>query len=328
MKKKTILWIAAGALVLALLLGGLPLVSQLVFHRSVQATLLAWQFHKDRYTTEEAFEDYLDVKRLENSAPYLLPDSVSFTVPKFYSLHDGMQVFALPGGGDRKLTIVYFPGGSYIDQPTETHWRFLNDLAEDTGARVYVPIYPKLPEHDAEDAYAAVTDWYADMTRHSTGGEIVFMGDSAGGGMALSFAMQLRDTELPQPDKLILLSPWVDVTMTNSAIPAHEKKDPVLDAEMLRRLGVLWADDLDTADPVVSPLYGDLTGLGKIHFFTTDGELLYPDHVELERALTSAGADHEMHLRPNLFHCWPLFAYMDIPESHEAYADIVRIIQE
>ena len=327
MKKKTVLLIAAGVLLLALVLGGLPLISHLVYHRSQAATLLAWQFHKTEYTTEAAFSEYLAEKRIENAQKYVLPENMDFTVSIVKGKYAGMPVYVLNGAAEPNAPVIwYFPGGSYIDQPRGTHWNFLNALAEDTGAAIFVPLYPKLPDADAESAYAALADAYAACMRGMVHGKLIFMGDSAGGGMALSFAMQLRDQALAGPDRLILLSPWTDVTMSNTAIPAHEKKDPVLNAEMLRRLGILWAGELNTNNPVVSPLYGDLTGLGEIIFFTTDGELLYPDHIELETALTEAGAAHTMIPRLHLFHCWPLFSYMNIPESREAYDTIVSLI--
>lgn len=327
MKKKTSLLIGAGVLVLALLIGGLPLLSQLVYHRSLPATMLTWQFRKDRYTTAEAFAEYLSQKRAENAEEYVIPDDAEFTVPIVRNAHDGMQFYILNGPGDPDGRIIlYFPGGSYIDQPTQSHWAFLNALAEDTDSTVYVPIYPKLPDNDAEAAYAALTAWYTDLMRGMAHSEVLFMGDSAGGGMALSLAMQLRDAGLDGPDRLILLSPWVDVTMTNTAIPAHEKKDPALDADMLCHLGALWAGALDPADPVVSPLYGDLSGLGEIIFYATDGELLYPDLVQFAGALEAADAAYQMHPRRDLFHCWPLYAYLNIPESVESYGELVGTV--
>lgn len=328
MNKKTIIPIAAVVLALAIVLGGLPLLSQLIYHRSLRATMLAWQFHKNTYTTVEAFGEYLDEKRAENAEVYELPESVDFTVPVVQNEYGGMRIFVLngPGAPDGKV-IVYFPGGSFIDEPSESHWRFLNALAEDTGCTVYVPIYPKLPEHDAAEAYKTLISWFSDQMRGMVCGELLFMGDSAGGGMALSLAMQLRDAGLPGPDRLILLSPWADVTMSNPAIPVYEKSDPVLDSEMLRQLGVLWAGGLEPDDPIVSPLYGDLSGLGEVWIFGTDGELLYPDLLALSTALTEAGTQIKEYMRPSLFHCWPAYAYMNIPESKQAYADIVSIIQ-
>lgn len=327
MTKKTAVVIATVAVALAIVIGLLPLAMRAIFHRSVDATLLSWQFHKDAYTSEAAFEDYLAEKRAENAEEYFIPEDADITVPVVKAEYGGMPLYILNGAAEPDGQVIwYFPGGSYIDQPRVSHWNFLSALAEDTGAAIFVPLYPKLPDADAKTAYAALTKAYTELMTGMVYGELVFMGDSAGGGMALSFAMQLRDAGLTGPDRLILLSPWVDVTMTNAAIPAYAAKDPALDAEMLRQLGSLWAGDLDTTDPVVSPLYGDLSGLGEVWVIETDSELLYPDLTALDAAMGDAGAACHTYVYPDLFHCWPLFAYMDIPESVQAYHEIVGIL--
>ena len=326
MYKKILIILIAFVLVIALLFGGVILYSRVICHRSLNATLLMWQLRKDAYTTEEAFETYLGDKRAENAETYYLPDAAQINVPTEQHVYGSMPVFFLNAQEAPETLIIFFPGGSYIDQPRPVHWTFLSSLAEDTGAMIVVPLYPKLPDNNAETAYEALSGFYATLTAAQQYGSLIFMGDSAGGGMALSFAMQLRDGGASGPDQLVLLSPWVDVTMSNPDIPLYEKKDPALDSEMLRQLGILWADELGTENPVISPLYGNLAGLGKIWLFSTDGELLYPDHTELIQKLAEAGADYETYLYPGVFHTWPLYEYMDIPESADAYQQIVDII--
>ena len=320
--------IIIAVVVVVVLLAGLPLLNRLVYHRSLSATMFAWQLHKDRYTTEEAFDEYLDEKSAENAETYTIPEDAELTGAVQSLVTDGgMQYFTLNLTGDAaQKVIVYFPGGSYIDQPRAVHWMFLDALAQDTGAGFIVPIYPKLPDNDAETAYAALTAFYDEVVADLPCSELVFMGDSAGGGMALSFAMQLRDAGVTGPEELMLICPWVDVTLTNADIPAVEKHDPALDSEMLRHLGELWAGDLDTTDPVVSPLYGNLSGLGEITLFTTTGELLYPDIMLLDAALTDTGADHNIVTQTGVFHVWPLYFGYGVKEASAAYDEIVLML--
>lgn len=326
-KKKAVIGIAAAVgIVLAVLLLGLPLFSRLYYGRSQAATLFAWQLHKEAYTTEEAFEEYLAGKRAENSLPYLLPAEAEFTVPVKPAARGGQPGYILNEGASR--VVFYFPGGSYIDQPRAVHWRFLNDLAAQAGVSVVVPIYAKLPDHDAQEACEKLTEFYrACLESDGPWEEIVFMGDSAGGGMALSFAMQLRDSGMEGPDRLVLICPWVDVTLTNPAIPDYEKKDRTLDSEQLRHLGALWAGGLSPTDPVVSPLYGTFDGLGKTTLITTTGELLYPDIAALYDAMRAQGDDVELIERPGLFHVWPLYVGYSVPETEETFAEIVSLLR-
>lgn len=328
MKKKLLILIAAVVLVLAILLGGFPLLSQLVYHRSQAATILAWQFHKNAYTTQEAFDEYLAEKREENQARYTVPEDVSFTVSVSECEQAGMQVFILnEAAADQGRVIFYLHGGSYIDQPTATHWKFANAVAADTGSAVVVPVYPELPDHTVQDVLPALAEVYAECLRDTDPNECILMGDSAGGGLALSMAMRLRDEGPAAPDKLILICPWVDVTLENPDIAAYEKVDGQLDRAMLQHLGVLWAGGLATDDPAVSPLYGDLSGLGSVTLFTTPGEILYPDILLLSERLREAGTPCSVCLpEGTLFHVWPLYASFGVPESEQAYDQIVEAI--
>ena len=326
LKKKTVLGIIAAVIVLALLLFGLPLFSRLYYGRSQAATLFAWQLHKESYTTEEAFEDYLADKRAENALPFLLPPEAEFTVPVKPVARGGQPGYILNEGASR--VVFYFPGGSYIDQPRAVHWRFLNDLAEQAGVCIVVPIYAKLPDADAQTSYEKLEAFYlACLEEDGPWEEILFMGDSAGGGMALSFAMQLRDAGTDGPDRLVLICPWVDVTLTNPAIPDYEKKDRTLDSEQLRHLGALWAGSLSPEDPVVSPLYGRFDGLGKTTLITTTGELLYPDILALYEAMQAQGADVDLIEQPGMFHVWPLYVGYNVPETEATFAEIVSLLR-
>lgn len=328
MKKKTIITIVVIAVaVIALLLIGLPVISQLIYHRSWNATMFAWQFKKDVYTTEEAFAEFLAEKSAEHAEPYDAPDATRFSVSFIPRRTDGMPYYVLNRQDDPERLLVYFAGGSYTDDPHSVHWDLLDTLAHETGLMILVPLYPKLPEADAETSYEALMAFYDEAIAPKQPSELLFMGDSAGGGMALSFAMQLRDAGLDSPDELVLLSPWLDVALSDPDIPQYEKKDPSLDAEQLRHLGVLWAGDLSVTDPLVSPLYGRFEDLGRITLFTGTAELLYPDIMTLDAALTDAGIEHDTVVQEGMFHIWPLFFRYHISESVQTVEEIIALLK-
>ena len=328
MNKKLRIIIAIAALAVILAIFGLPIFSRLYYHRSQAATVFAWQLQEEAYTTEEDFQGLLLQKAADSRDPYTIPIDAVFTTRVQGKLHDGMQYFIMNPKEKPEHLLFYFPGGSYTDQPRVVHFQFLNALVEYTGAMVVIPVYPKIPHADAETSYAAVLSFYEDFMAGQEYHNLYFMGDSAGGGMALSLAMQLRDAGLKGPDELILLCPWVDVTMSNPDIPKIEKKDTALDAMQLARLGELWAGKLSPTDPVVSPLYGSFEGLGEIHLITSKGEILYPDIMLLSEKLDAAGIEHELLVSPGMFHVWPLYLMYNIPEVQETCWDIVDMIKE
>ena len=104
------------------------------------------------------------------------------------------------------------------------------------------------------------------------------MGDSAGGGFSLALAQEILKTDsLDLPRRLILISPWVDVTGGDDAL---QKYDTFLSNEVLRHVGADWAGELDPRDPIVSPLYGDMRGLPATDLFTGTWEVFYSDIVK------------------------------------------------
>ena len=80
------------------------------------------------------------------------------------------------------------------------------------------------------------------------------MGDSAGGGLSLALSMYFAQKDLPVPEKLILLSPWVDLNMDNPEIEKYIKKDPMLKLDELKIDARYWANGTDLNDYRLSPI--------------------------------------------------------------------------
>ena len=111
------------------------------------------------------------------------------------------------------------------------------------------------------------------------------MGDSAGGGLSAALTEQFKADGIRLPDELILLSPWVDISMENEQIKEYEALDPFLTPTPLIICAEYWKGDLDVHDPRVSPTYGDLKGIRNVTVFSGTAEILYPDSVKFFRKL-------------------------------------------
>jgi len=110
---------------------------------------------------------------------------------------------------------------------------------------------------------------------------------------------------------MVLLAPWLDVTMSDSRSRAIDPKDPLLDVRSLQDDGRKWAGNLDPADPLASPLYGSLAGLPPTAVFSGSLDLLTPDSLRLrERTLTEGLTNFTFHFRNGLVHDWPIFAFL------------------
>lgn len=186
-------------------------------------------------------------------------------------------------------------------------------------------VYPKEPVYDCEEAYDRCLAYYRGYLENNDCGKIVFMGDSAGGGLALGLAEALRDQGDTCPEELILISPWVDVTLSNSDIKDYENLDPMLGIDGLRRMGEVWANGLDMTDPRVSPIYGDLSGLGRVTLTTGTWEVLYPDSLVLAEKLKKAGVDCNLIVGERMIHCYPICPIPEAKADQEViWASILR----
>jgi len=220
-----------------------------------------------------------------------------------------------PRGTDPHRTVVWLHGGGYVGGLDPFHSRYLARLAAAGAARVVVPDYPLAPRHTWRDSHAAVADLTARWRRDSV--ELVLGGDSAGGGYALGVALTLRDRGGPQPDRLLLLSPWVDLTTSTPETAALDSVDPWLFLGKLKAYAAWWAgspDDL--VRPEVSPALADLHGLPPALVFCGTRDLLVPGCRLLAARAADAGWDLTYVERDGLLHVYPLLP--GLPEARDA----------
>ena len=151
------------------------------------------------------------------------------------------------------------------------------------------------------------------------------MGDSAGAGMALGLNMYFHKLGLRTADKLILMSPWVDLVMDNPDIKNYLKLDPTLKYDELLVDAAYWANGDDLRDYRLSPIYGDMEGLKDVTLFTGTHEFFYPDIVKLSKILEKKGIRTHLYVGEGLNHVYPAFP---IPEADKAIQTICDIINE
>lgn len=219
--------------------------------------------------------------------------------------------------------LIFLHGGAYLFPLVDGQWGIVEGLIDRTGLPVIIPDYPLAPNHTATDAFDFVQP-IIDEARAEFGRVILF-GDSAGGGLALSLAMQRRDMGARQVDGLVLYAPWVDVTMTNPRIEEVQGRDKILRVPGLAWAGRAWAADLDPTDPRVSPLYGDPAGLPPMRIFQGDADILGPDTIEFARKAARAGVDVRLRVEPDGFHVYVLSVPI-IPEAEAALDRSARFI--
>ena len=276
------------------------------------------QHRSDKFTSVEDAEVYIAEKAESNKEPVVI-EKAKFGVSLREERLDALQAFIYNDQDHPGQTVFYFHGGAYINQPNNQQTAMAARTAKETGAEVVLMVYPKEPMYNCETAYDLCLSYYLNYLDTYDCGKVVFMGDSAGGGLALGLAEVLMQEEKPGPEELILISPWVDLSMTNRELENYLARDPMLGIDGLRRMGEVWADGLPMTDARVSPLYGELFGLCPVTLTTGTWEVLYPDTVLLAQKLEEAGVDCHLIIGERMIHCYPI---CPIPEAKAAQSEI------
>ena len=241
--------------------------------------------------------------------------------------YQGIKVYKYNRNKDVDQTIIfYLHGGEFVYNPLMSHFDSLHEIGRKSNSLVIMPIYHKLPNYTYKDNYPILISLYKDVIALHPTSKIVLMGDSAGGGMALCLAQQLRDAGIKQPDQIILISPWIDLSVDQPTVEeVYSETDPLLVPWKLQMLGKMWAGDKDVKDPIASPIYGDITGLARITLFVGTREIFFPDIIRFDKMLTDKGIIHDLIVGQGQNHVYVLYP---IREGMDARAQIINMIAD
>jgi acetyl esterase/lipase len=238
----------------------------------------------------------------------------------------GNPVYTLhPKSEKKNVHIIYTHGGAYVLPLQRLHWDIIHQLVL-SGASVTVPVYGLAPEHSYQKTFAEMETVYRDLLDSDGDAKIILCGDSAGGGLALAQAIHYRDLGLRAPDRIVLFSPWLDITLAHEDLPDFEARDVMLAIPGLRECGRWWAGGDDPKATLLSPLNANMANLPPIDCFMGTEELLLPDARRLALKAKSNGG--EMHLSEYQGGFHDFIAATFTPESKDVFAKIGREISK
>lgn len=255
----------------------------------------------DREAAEQRVEDRV-LRPRSFAPPKRLRAEVSITREEIR----GWPVYTITpraAEGEPQGNTVFVHGGGWVNEIVAPHWQLAASIAAESATTVTVPIYPLVPLGTAEQVVPGVASLVRDSV--DRGVETRLFGDSAGGQIALSAALQLRDAGIVLP-RTVLLSPALDLTWSNPRIDLVQPSDPWLARPGGRQFSELWRDALEVTDPRVSPLYGDLSGLGPLSVFIGTRDILQPDTQLLHQAAETAGVEIDFYEREGEVHVYAL----------------------
>lgn len=219
---------------------------------------------------------------------------------------------------DERRVILYLHGGGYYRGSLNTHRELCSRIGRAAGWAVFNVGYRLAPEHPfpaALDDALAAWNWLV-----GTGvepGRIVVAGDSAGGGLAAALMLSLKAKRRTLPGGAVLLSPWTDLEQTGPSMRTRAAADPSLTKAYLDRFAHAYAGGASVRDPLLSPLYGDLSGLPPLLIQVGTAEILEDDSARFAARAEAAGVVARLERWPDMIHVWQRHA-ATLPEAQQA----------
>ncbi|UXU55449.1 alpha/beta hydrolase [Staphylococcus agnetis] len=280
-----------------------------------------------KFKSQAEVDAFLEKREVLNKEKHKQPDQINVKSNLVKDMFDDMQVFRFNFGHHIKNKILYIYGGTFVLQPSVFHWRFMDKLAYETLHEVVLPIYPKAPEYTYKETHEAIEQAYRRLLKETEPSNIVIMGDSSGANMALSFVQKhLKEQELPLPSQVYLISPWLDLSLSNPDITEQvQKKDPLHNVSSLQSIAKVWADDLEIKHPKISPLYGPVRGLPPVYMFGGTIELFYPDMLKLKSYFNAELQPIHFYQYKDMVTAFPLYP---IVESRKVLKQIRKTINQ
>lgn len=295
--------------------------SHTAYGRSIMSTVAEWVLKLNKVYDDEVasvFQELTDAGETSFSA-----DPSLFTCSLSESEYNGMNVVYVNQESSYDQVVFYIHGGYYVYQMGGEQMTSMNRLAEMTNSMIVMPVYPLAPFNTVEDSFDKMIALYQQICADNADKKITLMGDSAGGGYSLALAEGLAERKLDQPDELVLLSPWVDVTMSNPDISSYNDTEPMRTVTMGQTSGKAWAGELPMNDWRVSPIYGDLSELKNVTIFVGTRELFYPDDTLLYEKL-KGNPNVTLHVGKGQNHVYPVYPTIEGRIALEQIADIVQ----
>ncbi len=224
-----------------------------------------------------------------------------------------------PKGRAPTATVLYWHGGGYVYPAMDGHWEFYTEMAAKHGWRIVAPLYPLAPEAEVSEITGFALNFYRDFLARENGRPFSMAGDSAGAGLTAATAMAAREAGLNLPNRLILISPWLNADPSHPDQPAIEPRDAILTLGGIRHAGQVYARDAAITDPRVSPIFGDWSALPPILAFGGSDDILVTDARALKAKLPAIDYQEEQ----GMIHDWPIFVF---PESRKAQAKMAAFV--
>lgn len=223
--------------------------------------------------------------------------------------------------------IVHLHGGAFVFGSPASYRNRAMRLSYRFKAKVFIPDYRLAPEHPFPAALEDALATFQHVRALHPSSNLFVTGDSAGGGLALSVLVRLRELGRATPNGAILLSPWTDLSISGPSVDGNHGKDRWFTRAHLMRWARYYAGATDPRNPLMSPLFADLSKLPPLLVLVGEDELLLDDAIRVRDAAVHAGTDARLLVGKRMQHDWPLtLPWLD--ESKDAWRVMSSFVEE
>jgi salicylate hydroxylase len=234
----------------------------------------------------------------------------------------GVSAYRVTRAGSAEENVVlHFHGGGYLIGSAKGSLEYASRLAAAVSGTCYTVEYRLAPEHpypaaldDAVNAYRGL------LARGVPASSVILSGESSGGALTVALALALRMAGDPLPAGILAVGPFADLTLSGPSVRAFNGDDPAANRDLLTFMGASYFQGHEPRDPLVSPLFGELSGLPPMFLTATQGEVLLSDTTRLAERAKNAGVDVTLRLVEDSVHVYTIFPFL--PETRSTMEEI------
>jgi len=258
---------------------------------------------------------------------FMLRAGVNFKSVRLGGVHAECLYLAGPSPSiNHGQVVLHLHGGAFFAGSSRSHRAMGSEFVARSGATVYMLDYRRAPEHvypaaldDARAAYEAL------LALGYRSEQIILGGDSGGCALILALGIALRDEGRALPAGMLMISPYVDLTLTAPSVGTNRAADPMIAILALARGGDSYRGDIAATDPRVSPLFANLEGLPPMLIQVGSSEILLDDATRLAARAQSAGVDVTCRIYDGMWHNFQMFNLL-IKAADQALDEIAAFI--
>lgn len=237
--------------------------------------------------------------------------------------YEGIKYYCMNENSKSNIVMFYAHGGGFIEPLNKIQFRFLKKIVAKTDAKVYLPLYPLIPNHNYKDTFPLIVNLYLKIKKENENRKIILGGDSAGGNIALVISEEVSNND--QPDELILISPATTMYVEegDKELVDSFNKCILVGYDGAKAIAMAWSDGDDVKSHFISPYYGDVSNLKNVTIILGEYDMSYGMGLRMVKKLKENNIKVKLIVGKGLYHVWVLYPML---EAAKARKQITKII--